>query len=54
MSREYLGDRAWSDCEAQLREGWIRLRRNPEVDWDDAAPLVRTFWDLTPAGHDHA
>ncbi|VXB24408.1 conserved hypothetical protein [Luteimonas sp. 9C] len=50
MSREYLGDRAWSECEAQLRDGWHRLRRDPGVRWEDAAPLVRTFWDLTPAG----
>jgi|GEM_PF-1475306 len=49
MSREYLGDRPWNECEAQLRDGWMRLRRDPDMSWDDAAPLVRTFWELTPA-----
>jgi len=49
MSREYLGDRSWEECEPQLREGWLRLRRNPDMSWEDAAPLVQTFWDLTPA-----
>ncbi|MCD9006514.1 hypothetical protein LDO31_09760 [Luteimonas sp. XNQY3] len=52
MSREYLGDRSWSECEAQLRDGWMRLRRDPDTGWEDAAPLVRTFWELTPTGFD--
>ena len=46
MSREYFGERTWSECEAQLREGWLRLRRDPEVTWEEAAPLVKTFWNL--------
>lgn len=54
MSREYLQDRSWSESETQLREGWLRLRRNPDMSWEDAAPLVRTFWELTPASADHA
>lgn len=48
MSREYLGERSWDECESQLREGWLRLCRNPDVSWEDAAPLVQTFWELTP------
>lgn len=54
MSREYLGDRAWDECEAQLREGWLRLRRDPEMSWEDAAPLVQAFWELTPVSSDPA
>lgn len=46
MSREYFGGRTWSECEARLREGWLRLRRDPEVSWEEAAPLVQTFWSL--------
>ena len=49
MSREYFGDASWDACEPQLKEGWLRLRRDPALHWEDAAPLVRTFWDLTPA-----
>ncbi|MDR6991008.1 hypothetical protein [Luteimonas sp. 3794] len=49
MSREYLSARSWRECEAELQAGWIRLRRDPQMTWEDAAPLVRTFWELTPA-----
>jgi len=54
LSREYLGGRPWQECEPQLREGWIRLRRDPALSWEDAAPLVRTFWELAPADSDLA
>ncbi|MDR7193233.1 hypothetical protein J2W68_001967 [Luteimonas terrae] len=52
LSREYLGARSWADCEAQLRDGWLRLRRDPAMNWEDAAPLVRTFWELTSVDPD--
>lgn len=48
MSREYLEGRPWAECEAQLRDGWMRLRRDPDMSWEEVAPLVRTFWELTP------
>jgi len=52
MSRDYLGHRAWVECEPQLRAGWLRLRRNPALDWDDVASLVKTFWELAPVDPD--
>lgn len=47
MSREYLGDVPWDQCEERLRAGWLRLRRDPGLRWEDAEPLVRAFWELT-------
>jgi len=52
MSREYLGDQPWDECEPQLRDGWLRLRRDPALEWEDAAALVRTFWELSPTETD--
>lgn len=47
MSKEYLGDLPWDACVDRLRDGWLRLRRDPALQWDEAEPLVRTFWELT-------
>ncbi|MET0329378.1 MAG: hypothetical protein ABW163_11515 [Luteimonas sp.] len=54
LSREYLGDRTWIDCEPQLRAGWLRVRRDPALAWEDVASLVKTFWELAPTQRDVA
>ncbi len=46
MSREYHGDVPWDACVAQLRDGWLRVRRDPTLDWQDVEPLIRAFWEL--------
>ncbi|MEN4903019.1 hypothetical protein [Luteimonas sp. TWI1416] len=46
MAREYLGTVSWEECVAQLEAGWLRLRRDESIAWDDAEPLVRAFWEL--------
>ena len=48
MSREYLGNLPWEACETRLEAGWLRIRRDPAMSWDDASPLVRAFWELAP------
>lgn len=44
LSREYLGEVDWETCVDRLRQGWLRLRRDPSLQWDEAEPLIRVFW----------
>jgi hypothetical protein len=46
MAREYLGTVPWEDCVARLEAGWLRLRHDDSVAWDEAEPLIRAFWEL--------
>ncbi|WP_156170300.1 hypothetical protein [Luteimonas sp. FCS-9] len=46
MAREYLGAVPWEDCASRLEAGWLRLRRNEALEWEDAEPLIRAFWEL--------
>jgi hypothetical protein len=45
MSREYYGDLPWDACLPRLQDGWIRVRRDPTLDWHEVEPLIRAFWE---------
>jgi hypothetical protein len=31
----------WDTCEERLRAGWLQVRGNSRMEWDEAGPLTR-------------
>jgi hypothetical protein len=50
QSREFHSQESWDTCVERLQHGWLRIRGDCQLAWDDAEPHVRAAWHQAIAG----